>query len=229
MDIRIPFYPCREADNFIEGTNFKDLYALHMIDTNVNSIVLKNILFIEQYLKTKIAYLVSEQYGVYTDPQDLSNRNPVDYLCRNNYGRSNKGRNNILRQLKETLTSNRINDSVAHYANARNHIPAWILVTNITFGLTIKWYNILSSSDKARICSEFLQTSVLSTDDRRRNLSVFLLTYCAVTETRLLTETEFLTYPVFRFFPRDNYFLFPVTSYRLMSMTEISEKVIYLL
>lgn len=162
------------SDNFIEGTNFKDLYALHMIDTNVNSIVLKNILFIEQYLKTKIAYLVSEQYGVYTDPQDLSNRNPVDYLCRNNYGRSNRGRNNILRQLKETLTSNRINDSVAHYANARNHIPAWILVTNITFGLTIKWYNILSASDKARICSEFLQTSVLSTDDQKEFISVSL-------------------------------------------------------
>lgn len=162
------------TDNFIEGTNFNDLYTLHMIETNVNSLVLKNILFVEQYLKTKIAYLVSEQYGVYTNPQDLSNRDPADYLCRNNYSRSNSGRNNILRQLKGTLTSDRINDSVAHYANTRNHVPAWILVTNITFGLTIKWYNILSTTDKARICSEFIQTSALSVDDKKEFLSIAL-------------------------------------------------------
>lgn len=162
------------TDNFIEGTKFNDLYTLHMIDTSVNSIVLKNILFVEQYLKTKIAYLVSKQYGVYTNPKDLSNRDPNDYLCRNNYGRSNRGRNNILRQLKETLTSDRINDSVAHYANIRNHIPAWILVTNITFGLTIKWYNILSAADKTRICSEFIQTPDLSVDDKKEFMSIAL-------------------------------------------------------
>lgn len=162
------------TDSFIEGTNFNDLYTLHMIDTNVSSIVFKNILFVEQYLKTKIAYLVSEQYGVYTNPKDLSNRNPEDYLCRNNYGRSDRGRNNILRQLKETLSSDRINDSVAHYANIRNHIPPWILVTNITFGLTIKWYNILSSSDKTRICSEFLQTPDLSINEKKEFISISL-------------------------------------------------------
>lgn len=162
------------TDSFIEGTNFNDLYTLHMIDTNVSSIVFKNILFVEQYLKTKIAYLVSEQYGVYTNPKDLSNRNPEDYLCRNNYGRSDRGRNNILRQLKETLSSDRINDSVAHYANIRNHIPPWILVTNITFGLTIKWYNILSSSDKTRICSEFLQTPDLFINEKKEFISISL-------------------------------------------------------
>ncbi len=162
------------TDSFIEGTNFNDLYTLHMIDTNVSSIVFKNILFVEQYLKTKIAYLVSEQYGVYTNPSDLSNRDPADYLCRNNYGRSDRGRNNILRQLKETLSSDRINDSVAHYANIRNHIPPWILVTNITFGLTIKWYNILSSSDKTRICSEFLQTPDLSINEKKEFISISL-------------------------------------------------------
>lgn len=162
------------TDNFVEGTNFNDLYTLHMIDTNVSSIVFKNILFVEQSLKTKIAYLVSEQYGVYTDPKDLSNRNPVDYLCRNNYGRSDRGRNNILRQLKETLSSDRINDSIAHYANIRNHIPPWILVTNITFGLTIKWYNILSAADKTRICSEFLQTPNLSVNEKKEFISISL-------------------------------------------------------
>lgn len=162
------------TDNFIKGTSFNDLYTLHMIDTNLNSIVLKNILFVEQYLKTRISYLISSQYGVYTDPHDISNQNPDDYLFRDYYSRSNKGRNNILRQLKETLTSDTVNDSVAHYANIKNHIPAWILVTNITFGLTIKWYGILSGSDKTKICSTFFPVSHLSIDEQKEFLSVSL-------------------------------------------------------
>lgn len=160
------------TDRFVEGTNFNDLYALHMINSNINNIVLKNILFVEQYLKTKLSYLISEQYGVYTNLEDLSNRDPSDYLCRNNYGRSDRGKNNILRQLKETLISDRINDSIAHYISIRNHIPAWILVTNITFGLTIKWYSILSSADKTSICSEFLQTEELSTNEKKEFISI---------------------------------------------------------
>lgn len=34
------------TDNFSEGTNFNDLYTLHMIDTNLNTIILKNIFFV---------------------------------------------------------------------------------------------------------------------------------------------------------------------------------------
>lgn len=125
------------TDNFAEGTKFEELYTLHIIDTNLNSVILKYILFLEQYLKTRLSYLVSEKYGVYTDPQDLTNTNPNDYLFRDHY-RNVQGRNNILKSIKNTLTSTRINASVAHYANDKNHIPAWILVTNIPFGLTLK-------------------------------------------------------------------------------------------
>lgn len=162
------------TDKFVEGTHFDNLYTLHIIDTNVNAIILKNILFIEKYLKTRISYIISEEYGVYTDPKDFSNNNPADYLCRNNYSRSVKDRNNVLLKIKQTLSSNRINASVDHYANTKNHIPAWILVTNITFGLTIKWYSILNSTDKSKICNGFITSSLLSTDEKKEFLKVSL-------------------------------------------------------
>ena len=155
------------TDNFVKGTNFKQLYTLHTIDTDLNSVILKNILFVERYLKTRLSYLVSEKYGVYTDTSDLSNTNPDDYLYRNHYSSTGNGRNNILKAIKESLSSNRINASVAHYANSKNHIPAWILVTNIPFGLTIKWYSILKANDKERICSEFISTNALSVADKK--------------------------------------------------------------
>lgn len=162
------------TDNFSEGTNFNDLYTLHMIDTNLNTIILKNILFVERYLKTRISYIVSEKYGVYTDTSDLSNCQVIDYLCRDNYSRSSMGRNNILKRIKQTLTSDRINESIAHYANDKNHIPAWILVTNLTFGLTIKWYSILKNEDKTRLSNEFINNPDISIQDKKEFLSISL-------------------------------------------------------
>ena len=46
------------TDNFIEGTKFEDLYTLHIIDTNLNTVILKYILFVERYLKTKLSYII---------------------------------------------------------------------------------------------------------------------------------------------------------------------------
>lgn len=166
------FLSVKGTDNFVDGTDFNNLYTLHIIDTNINNIVLKYILYIERYLKTRISYVVSGKYGVFTDPSDLSNRNPLDYLCRDNYSRSANGRNNILREIKVTLTSDRINTSVAHYANEKNHIPAWILVTNLTFGLTIKWYSILSNADKSHICNDFISCQEISDQDKKEFISI---------------------------------------------------------
>ncbi len=168
------FLSVKGTDNFVKGTNFEDLYTLHTIDVNINNIILKYILYVERYLKTRISYIISKQYGVYTDPSDLTNQNSNDYLYRGYYSRSSPGRNNILRSIKETLSSDRINESVAHYCNTKNHIPPWILVTNLTFGLVIKWYSILSSADKSQLCSEFLPFSSLVDADKKEFLSVSL-------------------------------------------------------
>lgn len=168
------FLSIKGTDNFVEGTNFNDLYTLHTIDFNINNIILKYILYVEKFLKTRLSYLVSKNYGVYTDTNDLSNRNANDYLCRNYYSRSAPGRNNILWSIKQTLSSPRINESVAHYCNDKNHVPAWILVTNLTFGLTIKWYNILRSADKTQLCSEFIPDSALSDEEKKEFVSISL-------------------------------------------------------
>lgn len=161
------------TDSFIPNTNFKDLYTLHIIDSNLNNIILKNILFAERFLKTRLAYLISKNYGVYTDPNDMSNCNPDDYLCRSNY-QSGNGRNNILKSVKASLTFSQANSSVVHYMQHKNHVPAWILATNIPFGLTIKWYDILISSDKDIICNEFISDNSLPIEKKKEFLKVSL-------------------------------------------------------
>jgi abortive infection bacteriophage resistance protein len=157
------------TNDFMPGTNFYDLYTLHLIDTNLNNIILKYILFIEKYLKTRISYVVSKNYGVYTDPLDMTNNNPDDYLCRNNYSRSAnaKARNNVLFSLKEKLSAKNSNDSIRHYMTTKNHIPSWILVTSITFGSAIKWYSIMKSADKEEVCNYFIPSTVLTIEEKK--------------------------------------------------------------
>lgn len=142
------FLSVRGSDNFIEGTKFEHLYTLYFFDTSLNQILFKYILHIERSLKSKISYLISEIYGVYTDTQLTVSRDPVDYLHKSHYSNSNNKRSDILYKLRKCLLEPKHNASLEHYLNNKNHVPPWVLVTNIPLGLAIEWYSILKNNDK---------------------------------------------------------------------------------
>lgn len=163
--LRIP-----NSDDFIYGTKFEELYTLHLLDVSLNSIVFKYILYLEKALKSRISYLVSEKYGVFTDEADSTCSKPYDYLYIRHYSNSNRKRLNILRSLKECIQQPRNNPSIIHYVNHRNHVPAWILTTNLSFGLTIEWYNILKGCDKEDICNSFISPGNITTEEAKEFL-----------------------------------------------------------
>ncbi len=70
------------SDSFIDGTKFEELYTLHIIDTGLNNILFKYIIYLEKALKSRLSYLISEKYGVYTDYNNHRNNSPDDYLSR---------------------------------------------------------------------------------------------------------------------------------------------------
>ena len=105
------------SDDFKEGTRFEELYTLHIIDTSLNSILFKCILYLEKALKSRISYQVSEKYGVYTDYHDLHCLNPNDYLYLRHYSNGTGRRLNILKSLKECITQTRNNPMLLHYLN----------------------------------------------------------------------------------------------------------------
>lgn len=161
------FLQIPKTDNFIDGTHFEELYTLHVIDISLNNILFKYILYIEKSLKSRISYLVSEKFGVYTDRADMSNNNPNDYLYNKNYSSSTNKRDPILRKLKECTQNHRNNPSLAHYIMTKNHLPAWVLVNNVPFGLAIEWYSILTGIHKTEICSRFINTAALTTSEKK--------------------------------------------------------------
>lgn len=156
-----------DSDTFRNDTKFEELYTLHIVDTSLNSILFKYILYLEKALKSRISYRISEQYGVYTDVRDLQCLNPNDYLCRRYYSNSSGKRLNIIKTLKQCITQTRNNSSIIHYINDRNHVPAWILTTNIPYGLTIEWFSILKKEDKTNICNSFIVPGLLTENESK--------------------------------------------------------------
>ena len=161
------FLQDRNSDNFREGTRFEELYTLHIIDTSLNSILFKYILCLEKALKSRISYLIAERYGVYTDLSDNSGLKSNDYLYRGHYSNGTGRRLNIIKELKKSIAQTRNNPIMLHYINHKNHVPPWILTTNISYGLTIEWYNILRGQDKTAICDSFISPGLLSESETK--------------------------------------------------------------
>lgn len=161
------FLQALDTDDFAPGTTFEELYTLHIIDTSLNSILLKHILFLERALKSRISYRISEKYGVFTDWNDATCSKPDDYLFKGFYSNSNGNRVNTLRSLKDCIKTPKKNPSLIHYKAHHNHIPPWILTTNISYGLTLQWYSILKAEDKDAICDSFISPGLLSQEEAK--------------------------------------------------------------
>ena len=164
------FLSLNGSDMFVPGTKFEELYTIHILDTNLNSVLLKYILHIERSLKSKISYIISQNYGVYTNIDDENNRDSTDYLFLKNYSSSNNRRKNILQKIKQCAIEPRHNLSLIHYQNNKNHIPPWILIGNVPFGLAIQWYSILKDNDKTYVCKELISTDKISFEQRKELL-----------------------------------------------------------
>lgn len=156
------FLQVEGTDDFIPGTTFEELYTLHIIDTAINNVIFKYILFLEKALKSRLSYLVAENFGVYTIPSDLRCTDITDYLFRGNYSNSNGKRTTVLKKLKEYISRDNKNPIMQHYLINKNHIPPWILTTGIPYGLTIEWYNILKGNHKTELCNTFISSGLLS-------------------------------------------------------------------
>lgn len=157
-------------DKFTKPILFEHFYLIYRFDTMLNSIILKNIISIEKSLKSKLSYIISEKYGCETFLNDMSNTNKNDYLYINNY-RNCRQRNNILYKIKSTIREENKDSSILHYIHNHNHIPCWILVNGLGFGITIKWYNILNSSDKAYVCDNLVRNLDLTIEDKKEFLA----------------------------------------------------------
>ena len=130
---------------FIKGTTFSELYSPFLFDRNLRNVLFKNLLVLENNIKSIISYQLSKKYGY----------KESDYLNPKNFTRDIKEARRVDDVLSKMKRQIRINGekhtATFHYMSKYKYVPLWILVKVLSFGLINELFGILKEEDKQEI------------------------------------------------------------------------------
>lgn len=136
------FLDVEKGKNFLDGTTFEELYAVFTFDRNIRNIMFKNLLIVENNIKSIISYQLSKKYGF----------KEKDYLDPKNFTQDSlKARHvyDILNKMKRQIRVNgKQHTATLHYLSNYGYIPMWILVKVLSFGIIAELYSILKLANK---------------------------------------------------------------------------------
>ncbi len=134
---------------FIDGTDFKELYAMFNFDRQIRNIFFKNILIVENNAKSIFSYQLSKKYGI----------KEKDYLNPSNFDRSNdkiRQVNDLLKKIKRQIRVNGGQHSATmHYISNYGYVPFWVVVKVLSFGLISELYTIMKREDQKDIAEVY--------------------------------------------------------------------------
>ena len=130
---------------FVKGATFDELYSIFMFDRELRNILFKNLLIIENNIKSIISYKLSVKYGY----------KEKNYLKESNFTTDNKDKrrvSDVINKMKRQIRVNSQNHSATlHYITNYGYIPLWVLVKVLSFGLINELYGILKPEDQKEI------------------------------------------------------------------------------
>lgn len=133
--------------NFIKSTTFRELYALFNFDRQIRNIVFKNLLIIENNLKSIISYQLSKKYGF----------REKDYLRPENFTKTPDKQRQLNDTLKKMKRQIRVNGSqhsaTCHYLKNYGYIPLWVVVKVLSFGIVGELYTVMKREDQEEIAN----------------------------------------------------------------------------
>jgi len=157
MGYRSLFLRTKE-NKFISGVTFNELYALFIFDRNFRNIILKNILVIENELKSVISYQLSKKYGY----------KEKDYLNHKNFNldkdKSRRVKDLIDKMKRQIRINASTHNATMHYVKNYGYIPLWVLVKVLSFGIVCELYTILKKEDQIEIANIFMTTPSMLSD-----------------------------------------------------------------
>lgn len=139
-----------EKDKFLTGTSFEELYATFLFDRAIRNTFFKNILVVENNIKSITSYQLSRKYGF----------KEKDYLNPDNFSQDSlqsRQLYDVLNKVKRQIRVNgRKHTATFHYIEHYGYIPFWILVKVLSFGIMAEFFDILKYEDQEDI-SNFYQ------------------------------------------------------------------------
>ena len=139
------FMKSKKDQMFISGTTFEELYAMFVFDRRVRNIFFKNLLIIENNIKSLVSYQLSKKYGYrekdYLNPKNFS-KDPIKV----------RQVHDVLNKVKRQIRVNgKQHTATMHYITNYGYIPLWILVKVLSFGIVSELYGILDDTDQIEI------------------------------------------------------------------------------
>lgn len=135
-----------ENNHYKPNTSFEEIYALYEFDKNIKAIFLKYILEVEVIIKSLIANVISEEYGI------------KDYLKLENFDDSSDEEviNSLIEKIENEINDNYIkHPAIKHYKDKYGCIPPFVLTKILTLGGISKYYSLLKQSDRQKVSKYF--------------------------------------------------------------------------
>ena len=149
------FLDSKDPKRYMNGATFEELYSLFLFDRQFRNILFKNLLILENNLKSIISYRLSKKYGY----------KEHDYLKPKNFDTNpEKSRqvNDLLKKMKRQIHINgRQHSATSHYLTNYGYIPLWVLVKVLSFGIVSELYSILRIDDRIAI-AEIYKTDMVT-------------------------------------------------------------------
>lgn len=134
---------------YIPNTNFSELYAMFTFDRHVRNIIFKNLLIVENNIKSIFSYQLSKKYGF----------KEKDYLKPTNFNTDperTKQVNDLIRKMKRQIKVNgNQHTATTHYITNYGYIPMWIVVKVLSFGIVTELFNIMKPEDQKDISNYY--------------------------------------------------------------------------
>ncbi len=135
-----------ENNKYKENTSFEEIFALYEFDKNIKAIFLKYILEIEVIIKSLMANILAEEYGIeeYLKSENLDNNADENVI------------NDFIERINKEIDDNYIkHPAIKHYKDTYNFVPPFVLTKILTFGAISKYYSLLKQSDRQKISKYF--------------------------------------------------------------------------
>ncbi len=146
---RLLFMESSSNRKFISGSTFEELYAMFQFDRHLRNILFKNLLIIENNIKSITAYNLSKHYGIRED----------EYLNPKNFTSDRKRKkqvDDLIRKMKRQIRVNGgQHQATMHYINNYGYIPLWIVVKILSFGIVSELFQILKPENQEEIAHDF--------------------------------------------------------------------------
>lgn len=115
------------SNRYIVGSTFAEIKALHILDTEIKSTILKYLIQAEKHFKSIFSYCFCDIHRDKYDYLKTESYNPNSTL---DIHRTLSTISNKINSFKKNPTEN----AIKHYFNQHHSVPLWVIINELTFG-----------------------------------------------------------------------------------------------